>query len=223
MIASVEATIIYLLIAAAIGVINWLANRKSETQNPPPNHPPEPGSSPTFPRPVQRTPRPDDSEDERVRKLMEALGLPSDQPPPQSPPRPARSAPPPLPPRRERPERTPAPRRVERRAPGPVARPAEPSPATLRETVPRVPEPPQLPALHVDALPEIHTLASTISASGPGASSGPESDAYALSAQRQQQPILRAASLREGLRSPADVRRAILLREILGPPKGLPG
>src|SRR6187401_976106 len=95
--AAIDTQIIVLIVAAAIGVINWLS-KKAEGKKPPTEPPP-------------RDPRPQttgDADAERMRKFLEALGLPAEQAPPPVK-RPAPAAPPPLPQQRKRPKREPRP------------------------------------------------------------------------------------------------------------------
>ena len=88
MIAAIDGNILFLLIAAAIGVINWLSNRKEQKAA----KPTETSEKPVRPDPGR------ESEEERMRRFLEALGVPQGQAPPRPvPPRPAPPAPKPLP------------------------------------------------------------------------------------------------------------------------------
>src|SRR4051812_23650224 len=83
MLADLNGNILFYVIAAVIGLISWLTKKGEKT------HHDEP-SSPKFPRaaPSQQP------EDERLRKFLEALGVPVDKVPP---PPVQRRQPPPLP------------------------------------------------------------------------------------------------------------------------------
>ncbi len=177
-------TVIFLilaLLAAAFKGLTALASKSAK--NPPPPQPNEP--------PVRQPPQ---SEAERVRRFLEALGAPpGTEPPPPVRPRPAAPRP------SNRPEparRRPAARPWEQPLP-----PLTTAPPFLREPAP----PPVLsappPPPPVVALPRPTPLA-----------------APPVSAPR---PAAGASSLGEMLRRRESVRQAILLREILGPPRGL--
>src|SRR5687768_11839247 len=121
--AAIEGNIIALIVFAAIGVINWLLQKKEEQAN----QAPPPGRRPPRPRPDSDVAPPSQPapDDERLRRFMEALGLPADQAPPATPrppplPHPIREMPPvprasgqtiPRRPRRVPPEPPPLPRR----------------------------------------------------------------------------------------------------------------
>lgn len=222
--AAIEGNIIALIVFAAIGVINWLLQKKEEQSGarPPPNereHPPEDTSGTAT---LSGNP----PDDERLRRFMEALGLPTNQPPPPAQ-RPQAPRPPPLP------------HTVGRVT---VPRAAQPSGPTVRrpfrEVTPRPPPLPQreysldeadaptlpvqqisLPMLETPALSEFITVSSRIAATDHLARNvEAETDAYH---ERATLPPAAQGRLSELLRSPDDLRRAILLREVLGPPRAL--
>ena len=179
--ASIEGQVVALVIAGIIALINWLT-KKNESADAPP-------------APVARPPRTDaEAEAERMRKFMEALGLPANQAP-RPIPRPAaprvKTAPPPLPRKRQR---------------------------SLDEApAPRLPvEKLHVPELYTPEVPEFHTKSSEVSAIPSEAKAVALADPYA-STQRQT-PV---DEMRRLLRSPGEIRSALLLREILGPPRGL--
>ena len=179
--ASVEGQVIALVIAGIIALINWLT-KKNEAAGAPPT-------------PQPRAPQTDaDAESERMRKFMEALGLPADQ------------APKPI-------RRTAAPRVKAAPPPLPRARPL-----SLDEApAPRLPvEQLHLAELRTPEVPEFHTKSSEISAIPTERAPSVTVDPYAAS---QKQGSV--DELRRLLRSPGEIRSAILLREILGPPRGL--
>ena len=181
MLASIEGQVVALVIAAIIALVNRMSKKQ------------DPGGG--APVPQSRVPRSDgDAEAERMRKFMEALGLPADQEP--------------------------------KRVPRPVVRRANPAPPPLPRVRPRsldeapAPSAPveqlHIPELLVPEVLEFHTTSAEVSAIPSESKSAAAPDPYAV-AQRQT-PV---DGLRRLLRSPADIRSAILLREILGTPRGL--
>ena len=168
MLASIEGQVVALVIAGIVALINWMMKK--------------PAAADAAPAPRSDA----DAEAERMRKFMEALGLPANQ------------------------------------APKPVPRPAvrreKPAPPPLpRATAPRLPvEQLHVPELRVPEVAEFHTKSAEVSAIPMESKPIATPDPYAGT---QRQTSL--DELRRLLRSPADIRSAILLREILGPPRGL--
>lgn len=228
--AAIEGNLIALIVFAAIGAINWFLQKKEAHSA----DRPQPGAPERGP---DRTPSSEPEvtagqpqEDERLRRFLEALGLPTDQPRPPEP-RP-QARPPPLP-------RT-AGRATMPRAPrGSQARPSgETVPRPFRRVTPLPPPLPErehsldeaeaptlpvqqisLPLLETRALPEFVTVSSRIAATADLPGSGEaEVDAY-----REHIMLPAQGRLTELLRSPDDLRRAIVLREVLGTPRGLEG
>ena len=222
MLADIDGNLIFLLIMAIIGVINWLTNKKSE-ETPPQNTPQRKSASPTSSRPQ----RPANSEEERMRKFLEALGIPADHAPPPVKPRETPSGPPrPLPKLEPKPPFVAGhPLPLPRSKPRPVA--PVPPPLPAREEVSQDHRPaPSLPVeqLHIPTLktpdvPEFVTTASKVSAIPTEKLIAQESDAYSIA------PELSSRGASEGIRAllatPASLRNAVLLREVLGPPRGL--
>ena len=175
MLASIEGQVVALVIAGIVALINWMMKK------------PEAGNA------AAPAPRPGaDAEAERMRKFMEALGLPANQAP--------------------KPVARPAVRRAQA-APPPIprARPLVPAPA------PRLPvERLHVPELRVPEVAEFHTKSAEVSAIPMESKPIAAPDPYAGT--QRQTPV---DEMRRLLRSPADIRAAILLREILGPPRGL--
>jgi hypothetical protein len=158
------------------------------------------------------------SEEERMRKFMEALGIPTS------------SAPPPkVAPRTEAPKRPLAPVRpplvlfpdIQRPSKREQTRP-RPRPRSARETTPprqQAPPPPQPPPLARTerAEPSPRPLTDFPEAM-PAAAEFPGAETAApVARESASQP----ADIRALLRSPASLRSAIILREVLGPPRGL--
>lgn len=188
-------TLIFLVLAGLAFFFKWLTRQSPDNaENPPPPPPNEP---------IQRPPPP--TEEERVRRFLEALGVPpGTQPPPPVRPRsvtPRRvvtpTPPPPLP-------------KVKRNWAQPLP-PVVTVPADL--PLPPLTTPPPEPVFVVETQP------------APAALIPPP-----LPAELSPRPLARKAapvrtfpmtSLRPLLRSREKIRQAIILREILGPPLGL--
>lgn len=235
--------IIILVIVGAIAFGKWLIENAGKSAED--DTPEYPAQRPAPRRRIQPPPggmadssRRAESDEEKMRRFMEALGLPADGSAPPPPKRPA-TAPRNVPP----PPQTPRPivRRIEPRAPGrpaaPVPQPAPPQPArrsiaapfetahppmeahpasSRPENAPTAPSVPDEPVLTPKAAAaaamgaaKTNVLASGSLATAAGSAvSGVSSSPF-------------ASDLREQLGDPASLRRAILLREILGEPKGL--
>jgi hypothetical protein len=171
-----------LLIIAAITLIRWLISKsKADTQNTA-SQPPPPPSQPISRGGETRT------EEERIRKFLEALGQP------------AGSAPPKVTPRR---------REVQ-----PKIFPRLPQLTTAPPPLPEAPEiraaaaPPPLPI-------ELATGRSTTE---------PDFEVREVARQTSSEPLpetRRAGLARFKLGTPQDLRTAIVLREIFGPPRSL--
>ncbi len=188
-----------LVIMLVVGLINWIVSKVKGAAAPPPKP-----RRPTAPSPLSQEPAAEESEAERMRRFMEALGIPSDEPEPKPAPRLAPPAPvevrrtfapPPLPPRREL---------VSLDEADAPTLPVEQ--ITLRE-------------LEVPMVKEFTTVSSRVSAIPVGSfqySKNTEEPAIASRISGATMPEL-LASLRPG----DALRRAFVLREILGPPRGL--
>jgi hypothetical protein len=194
--------LVFLVLAGIALIFRWLTGQGSED-----------AEKPESPSPNERPQRPPaESEEERVRRFLEALGVPpGSAPPPPVRPRPTTArrvvtpsqpkAPPkvkrswvqPLPPLVTTPKEVPAP------APPPVMS-APPPPVVV--AVPSAPAPVALPALRPTAVSPRMAMSGATQAAPPLATGA-------------------LGSLGAILRTPVSVRQAILLREILGPPRGL--
>jgi hypothetical protein len=187
-------TIIFLVLAGLALIFKWLTKQgSSDTETPPP---------PSLPNePIQRTPPL--TEEERVRRFLEALGVP-----------PGTQAPPPVRPRTitPRPVATSAPP-----APPPKVRRRWAQPLPPLVTTPKdVPPPPPAPAWQPD--PIFVMEAPSEPAALPAISAAL---AAPLTSKVAPARVLPMAALRPLLRSREKIRQAIMLREILGPPLGL--
>jgi len=185
------------------------------------NQVPPPRPRDTGPRPPRQAEQPD-SEEERMRRFMEAVGLPGGgaggaggavKPPPVVRPRPqAQLRPlPPIQPPGETSYPTPGRLRRARTDTPPVMRPA---PAPIQRVAPVQQAPSVQPAMRsVEAaprpisqkVPEAPPVAAVFSAYAQDATPAPE--------------VYTSRGLLLDLRNPQTVRQAIVFREILGPPK----
>jgi hypothetical protein len=189
--------IIFLILGSLALLFRWLTNQASDKSEKP--------VSPRADEPPSRGPA--ESEEERVRRFLEALGVPAGTaPPPPVKPRPVR-------PRRVVTPQQPTPPRKVRRS---FVRPLPPL-----VTTPEGPPPP--PLTSAPAAPPIGFEEAAVSA--PLVSPFKASVTFAPGIVRQTgRPLTMVASLSSLgvlLRSRDSVRQAIILREVLGPARGL--
>jgi hypothetical protein len=197
-------------------VIVLISKLKAAAQQPPPRPPGTP------PRPRAARP-PGESEEERYRRFMEAVGLP-----------PGGAVPPPVKPRAQTvrgplptinpPADLPMPGRL-KRVPPLVARPAlQPRPQTVLRRVPADPAPAAAlsPAQAPEPVKSYFEAITPVQQVQALASTGP-AVAVAAPAAVVDTTLSSASSLLARLRDPGSIRQAIILREILGPPKALQG
>lgn len=190
-------TIIFLVLAGVALLFRLFSNMASSRQDKSEQSQPNEQSAPRQP--------PAQSDEERVRKFLEALGVP----PGEKPPPPARRrtvtpipSPPPVRPRAARPQ--PKPRRswtqplppLTTAPPQPVVTGADPS---LLVVAPP-PLPPTPLTMPVTSLPPITARPAPV-----------------------RRAVAAAGSIGVVLRTRESIRRAIILREVLGPPRGLQG
>ena len=207
--------LLFLLLIAVAALFQLLSKavskaRKSESD--------ETSSSPRpqTPRPIQRAPR--ESDADRIRKFLEALG----QPPSSTPPRPvlprtdipprrlAPVQPPPLTPgvwrlpreRREKPD-------VSQRESAPVEQPSE-----LEQIAPPLVPPPVAPAFEVQEALPVELQQPPIIKTPVEAYAAPKASGVLTTADFK-------ANIATLLASKSSLREVILLREILGTPRGL--
>jgi hypothetical protein len=184
-------TVIFLVLAGIAVIFKWLSQGSGDAKKP---SPPSPN------KPIQRAPP--ESEEERVRRFLEALGVPTGSPPPPLvrprtiTPRPVAGGPPP--------------KKIKRS----WAQPLPPLVTTPEEVLPPpvVPEPVfvEMPPAPVAALP-----------SPPPAEVSLPSSSKRPIAKPKLARAFPGSSLGSILRSREQIRQAIILREVLGPPKGL--
>jgi hypothetical protein len=208
--------LVFLFLAGLAGLFRLLSSKSQKPNRT--DEPPAPQMRPELPRREVST---ESDDEERIRRFLEALGQPpSAEPPPPVRPRPVMTFPQPEPAERARtvrPRRNllnplpplttappPLPRQVQ--LPGQITRP----PYAKKGFVP----PPAEAAVF-----EVHGGEGAPEALEPASIKTPD-DAYAL-ATTPAPAVQRPFSLADELRAPGTLRRAILLREILGPPRAL--
>jgi hypothetical protein len=176
-----------LLIIAVITLVRWLIQKGKDagqnTQSPSPPPPPTPS------RPIERGSE-TQTEEERVRKFLEALGQP------------AGTTPPKVTPRRR-----------------PVQPQIFPKLPRLKTAPPPLPE---APTTEVTAPPPLPIeLAGQWSAAAPAADFRVHDVPRQTSSEPAPETRRATAAARLKLGTPQDLRAAIVLREIFGPPRGL--
>jgi hypothetical protein len=180
----------------------------------------DPGGPPP-PRTSSRSASPTESDAERQRRFREAVGLPLDAPlPPPIRPR-TTASPPPLQPV------MPPPVLGMPTAPGRLRRiytgvPTQPGTPGTQPTARRIPAPAPAPASAAPPPAPVQQIAPPAPAPQTYIPYTPSRPPAAPAAPAPQ-PSFPAAGLLARLRDPAAVREAIILREILGPPKALQG
>lgn len=173
-----------LLIFGAIALAKWYFDKAAGSSSD------EPSQKPFKPTPPQTLrPSPEESEEERMRRFFEALGIPSTTT---------------LPPK-VAPPAQPAPKLQKKLPRRELPKPAkqEWSPTPAKKTTP----PPLIPIPFPDAGPPEPALVPTsaeIPQQGPAKTPSPA-----------------RSNIRARLQSPESIREAIILREILGPPRAL--
>jgi hypothetical protein len=202
-----EGQLVFLVIMAVIGLINWLAGKlKPGGTTPPPG---SPNAGPASPRRADP-----ESDEERMRRFLEALGVPSGE---------GSAAPPPI--ERPRAEQRPvppivAPPPITRRPRRPVATPPPLEPQWHPTSLDELPAPTarveriSIPELRTPPVTEFDTLTSKISAIPTDfPTAGDE-------AERPHGPTL-GETLKRALASPQQLRSAFVLSEVFGTPPGL--
>ena len=225
--ADIPGNLIFLIVFAAVGVVNWWLERRKKQAGANKNQ------SPSRPQPGANAPASGgDSEQERLRRFLEALGVP--QPPAQ--PQPARQG---SPPALQPVPRIPAPaprairRQVEpiRRAPIPEPRrvPTPTRAATAYRPTqqrPAIQEPEEMQS--AGRLEESAAAIENVSAEfehmtmaqlGVPAHLADVASKPATLTRNAAAPVVE--SLRLALRTPADLRTAFVTMELLGKPRGL--
>ncbi|MEO5722416.1 MAG: hypothetical protein ABIR71_13230 [Chthoniobacterales bacterium] len=194
----------FLILVAVVGIIRWIAQAAENKRN---AEAQKRGGAPSAP---STTPAPSgsapSSEEERVRKFFEALGLPTaDSPPPKVQPRP--SAP-----------QTTADRKFQPVDPSPVPR------ARVNQPPPVVVAPPPLPAVIKPAirtapLPTPETSVFRVPSGLPAMAN--EFEVQQIGAGDADKAALAVANYASRLGTQQGLREAIVLREIFGPPRSM--
>ena len=185
-------TVIFLVLAGIALIFKWLANRGSGDAEKP-NPPPSPNE------PIRRAPP--QSEEERVRRFLEALGVP-----------PGSQAPPPVRPR------TVMPRPVAGSPPKKI-KPSWAQPLPPLVTTPADVLPPPLPPKSVLVVEAPPAPADVLPPPLSAELKPPRHRSEAVKPKPAR--ALPVNSLGPILRSRESIRQAIILREVIGPPRGL--
>lgn len=199
-------TLLFLLLMAGVGLLRLLIKKASgETIDDEPAPPPPRGIPPPLPR------APTQSDEERIRKFLEALGQPTTNAPP--PPVSPRPLPEPITEfqRTKMEEAARAARRRNLMAPLPPLTTVPPEPSPRRVVMPR-PVPPRST--------EPIGIASQAPSPGPQVLPPLPTEAYSVAPVASSSSIVQTDPL-SLFRSRDDLRRAIILREVLGPPRSL--
>ena len=210
--------LILVLVVGAVAFAKWFFENAGRFQggDEPDDVPRRPQPRPNA-RPLNPT-HPEESDAEKMRRFMEALGLPPESAPPSTPVRKPAAQP-----RRPQPPAEPA-------KAAPTSRPVRPHIAPPLETGGPLPEIPKTasvsetaPGSEVTSIPRMVFVESEQLNTRPRAREGsqPPERRPAAPASKQRQAAGVPGALRDQLRTPAALRNAILLREILGAPKGL--
>lgn len=204
---------VILLIMAAISFFNWLIKRMQENAEAKERDGQSKGEAPTTGK-RRGTGLPKKSEEERLREFMEALGVPKEKLP-----QPRRQEPPPIP--RQTPPTAMPKKEARTPPPMPARRQAAPSPLMRTERKPVTQPAPGVEIPSPQPVPPV-TAAAESSPAPPVLTPSPAArDAYRLSASRERAGSVPAVELGNSLRTREGFRAAVLLREILGPPKSL--
>ena len=194
-------TLIFFILAALALIFKWLTSKAENSQAEKEKRAAE-SDEPNEQAPPTLRPAPQ-SEEERVRRFLEALGMPAGTQPP--------------PPVRQRRVVTPSvPQTPPAQKPKAKRSWAQPLPPLV--TMPEDLHPPPLPT----AAPPLPTMVH-VEPPLPEIEDSSPPPAPVMPALRRPAPHSPAPAMSLGamLRSPASVRRAIVLREVLGPPRGL--
>ena len=221
--------IFFLALLAVVGLLRWLSQMAEQKRN---KEAERAAQDPAPNAPIPRAPV--DSEEERIRKFMEALGVPTTTARPEVPPR---ETPPQAPPRKPPlmpVDPFPKPRPIFPRVPAPTQ---ESAPGRLPPLIPPTPTP--VPTITGVEPPPLPTRETTMLAEPAGRKAGvrgavSERDAYQLDQESgyQDRTSEDAAQLAKGQAAPSlslaarlatqqGLRDAIVLREIFGPPRSM--
>jgi len=200
--------LILIVVVGVVAFVKWFLENAGQSAPDKPR-PPSPRPLRTDPGDANRT----ESEAERMRRFMEALGLPPDAVPPA-------------------PTRKPLPTARKGRPVDPFPRPAAPAhrpniapPLETGGPLPTLPKTASVgetaPSMEVTSIPQMTFAEPEQAVQSAAAAVAASAKTPSRSASQAQQSSSAQAALREQLREPDSLRKAILLREILGAPKGL--
>jgi hypothetical protein len=203
-------SLIFLLLVGAAALMRFLAKKAGSSTEDDESPPPRIDTPPSLPRQESQT------DEERIRKFLEALGQPTSSRPP--PPVRPRTAPPiitqPQRPHLQDAERSERPRKVFNPLPPLTTVPPfeEPRRTTVAREMPTPPPPLESPLFEVQQdAPAPPPVAPTVSEL-----------VEAFTAATQSTPVIGSKSdLLSFLKTPEALRQAIILREIFGPPRSL--
>ena len=218
--------LIVLVVVGALALAKWLFENAGRFQG---SDEPEDVPQRPQPRPNAR-PRnlahPEESDEEKMRRFMEALGLPPESAPPSPPVR--KPVAPPSAEAKLRRLRSPVEPAKAAATPAPTPQPVRPHIAPTLDTGGPLPEIPKTasvsetaPASEVMSIPRMIFVEPERLIERPQTRAESPSARRSTFAPKQRQAVGATGALRDQLRTPAALRNAILLREILGAPKGL--
>ena len=220
----IEPKLIFVVVAAIVGVVNWLIEKKKKDREA------AGGSTPAAPRVHESAPGGGSDEKERLRRFMESLGVP--QPPQQQPQRPQPSPAPAATRPRQQPQ-------LSQNRPRPIdprmqpQRPAVKSRGNVVQKPIRAREPEEMQRAGriEEAASSIERISGEFGAMNVRVAMDPvktlESGAHLASGaagttnvtERDVSPHV--ATVRKLLQKPSDLRAAFVVMEILGPPRAL--
>ncbi len=228
--ASIEGKLVFMVVAAAVGAINWWLEKRKKDSQPDSQQPPAP---------LQKTVSSGDgdtAEQERLRRFLEVLGVPQPQPPqqrqprPQSPPASQRMRPMPAQATLPHPVQRQVTQRIEGRMQGAKSLQKTPQKVTRRKAPPvaAIPEEMHRAGRIEEAATSIERISGEFETMNVRVDMPtmemPKTTANAGTTrvlERDANPLV--ASLRRTLTNPTDIRAAFLAAELLGPPKALQG
>ena len=203
--------IFFLALLAVVGLIRWLSQVAEDRKN---KEAEKRAQGPTANAPIPRA-QPD-TEEERIRKFMEALGVPTTSVPPPPPPQ-QPAPPPPQKPRVMPVDPFPSPRSFRTEAPPPTPTPAAPPPPmppppravpTVTSVPPPLPSSVRRPVAEIDPYEVDRQI-------------GDEDETLVPAGQLAKSRAGAARGLAARLATSQGLRDAIVLREIFGPPRSM--
>ncbi|MEI6561844.1 MAG: hypothetical protein WCO68_07145 [Verrucomicrobiota bacterium] len=218
--------LILIVVVGVIAFVKWFVENAGQSA-PDETRPPSPRPLRPDPADANRA----ESEAERMRRFMEALGLPPDAVPPAPPRKPPIQPRTPAPPV-SKPLRAPGTFPRKGRPVDPFPRPAAPAhrpdiapPLETGGPLPTLPKTASVretaPSMEVTSIPQMTFAEPEQAVQSAAAAVAASTKALSGSASQALATPSTPSALREQLREPDSLRKAILLREILGAPKGL--